>query len=267
MSILINNSAKLNEVIFANRNKNYGAYAIRSSYNTSLLKSLGFLGGMVFMLFVLVVINKNKNNNEIQKIILVDELDSVLSIEYHVVEPDQPEVVKPLLNEIAAAAPSGGVPDIKDNAVTTVSVNLLNPMIGQGTSTATGVSPISVIESTNTAITVIQKNVIDNTEHFVSEEMPEFNSNPNGIFQYVSSNIVYPIIAKEIGREGTVYVSFVVNQLGDVEGAKILKGIGYGCDEEVMRVITKMPTWKKPGKNNGKPVKVRYNIPVSFKLR
>ena len=97
--------------------------------------------------------------------------------------------------------------------------------------------------------------------------MPEYNLIPNGVLIYVSSNIVYPALAREIGREGVVHVSFVVNQFGVVEGVKILKGIGYGCDEEVLRVINKMPVWKKPGKNNGKAVKVRYNIPVSFKLR
>ncbi len=80
-------------------------------------------------------------------------------------------------------------------------------------------------------------------------------------------NIVYPDFAREIGKEGTVHVSFVVNEVGNVEGVKVLKGIGYGCDEEVVRVIGKMPRWKKVGKNGGHPVKVRFTIPVSFRIK
>ena len=105
------------------------------------------------------------------------------------------------------------------------------------------------------------------TEYVVVEEMPEFEGGTAGLMRYVGQNIVYPSLAREVGKEGTVYVSFVVNETGNIEGAKIMRGIGFGCDEEVVRVINKMPRWKKVGKQGGHPVKVRYNIPVSFKLR
>ncbi len=85
------------------------------------------------------------------------------------------------------------------------------------------------------------------------------------IQSYFSNNIVYPEIARKVGIEGTVFVSFWISKDGRVRAPKILKGIGYGCDEEAIRVIKEMPRWK-PGKNGGKPVKVRLNIPVVFKL-
>ena len=97
--------------------------------------------------------------------------------------------------------------------------------------------------------------------------MPEFDGGVAGLMRYVGQNIIYPPVAREIGKEGTVYVSFVVNEMGNVENVKVMRGIGFGCDEEVVRVIGKMPRWKKVGKNAGHPVKVRYNIPVKFKLQ
>ena len=268
MRILGNNSAKLNEIIFANRNKSYGAYAIRSAYNDSLIKSLAYLAGILICIFgISTYLNRNNETSD-KGVLLLDDVKPDYVIEY-TVEPKQPEVVQPVINEPAAAAPSGGTPIIVDNnVVTTTSLNLNNPINGLGTATATGISTTATATTSNSlVVTSPSVEITDNTEHVVVEEMPEFNLIPNGVLVFVSSNITYPPLAREIGREGTVHVSFVVNQLGEVEGVKILKGIGYGCDEEVLRVINKMPNWKKPGKNNGKPVKVRYNIPVSFRLK
>jgi protein TonB len=266
MSILGNNSAKLNEIIFANRNKNYGAYAIRSAYNDSLLKSLGYLASLLILIFgATTYMNRNNAGSGEKTIVLLDDVKPDYSIEY-TVEPEKPEVVQPIENE--AAAPAGvGTPTIVDEAISSPSVNIENPNAGLGVSTASGTSVTSTLTVSNPSVNVGSDNEDDKIVHFAVEEMPEFNLIPNGVLVYVSSNIIYPALAREIGREGIVHVSFVVNQLGEVEGVKILKGIGYGCDEEVLRVINKMPVWKKPGKNNGKAVKVRYNIPVSFKLR
>lgn len=97
--------------------------------------------------------------------------------------------------------------------------------------------------------------------------MPEFEGGAVALMRFVAQNISYPEVAKIINKEGVVYVSFTVNELGYVEHAKVMRGIGFGCDEEVLRVVSKMPRWKKAGRNAGHPVKVRYNIPVSFKLK
>ena len=265
MKIFGNNSAKLNEIIFANRNKSYGAYAIRSAYNDSLIKALAYLAGLLICIFgTSTYLNRNNSGSNEKALVLLDDVKPDYSIEY-TVEPKQPEVIPEVANE--AAAPAGlGTPIIIDNAVTTTSVNLENPNAGLGVSTATGTSVTSTLTISNPIIPIKEPEV-DNTEYRITSDMPEFNSNPNGILQYISSSISYPAVAREIGVNGTVHVSFVVNQQGVVEGVKILKGIGYGCDEEVLRVINKMPIWQKPGKNNGKAVKVRYNVPVSFRLK
>ena len=80
-----------------------------------------------------------------------------------------------------------------------------------------------------------------------------------GLMRYIGQNVVYPPVAREIGKEGTVYVSFVVNEVGSVENVKVVRGIGYGCDEEVLRVIG---LFKDeifyPATKDGKPIKVKY---------
>lgn len=270
MNILGNDSGKLNEVIFENRNKAYGAYAIRAAYNDSLKKSILFLSGLVILVFGSVfAYNKINAIPSDENGIIIDDSGIkplVYETEVHM-KPLETPVEKPA---VAATAPSGAIPTrIIDNAseTNTTTVNMNNPVSGVGSATATGVAPIGTETATTTSsITVANTNTTSTEAVVFAEEMPEFEGGNTGLMQYVARSIVYPQLAKEAGVQGIVYVSFVVSETGKVEGAKVLKGIGLGCDEEVLRVINKMPQWKKPGKNAGHAVKVRFNIPVSFKL-
>lgn len=268
MNILGNNAGKLNEVIFENRNKNYGAYAIRTSYNDSLFKSLACLSSIVILLFGSVyVYNKTNATTADEKITIFSDpkLDPIESV----TKVDITPIVEPVQNVAAAAAPAGSIGTvIIDNATETTSVNIDNQISGVGSPTANGVSATGTETSTLIAVTPVVNTAPISTEVVVvADDMPEFEGGVAGLMRYVTQNISYPPIAREIGKEGTVYVSFVVNELGNVESAKVMRGIGYGCDEEVLRVMNKMPRWKKAGKNAGHPVKVRFNIPVSFKLK
>ncbi len=101
----------------------------------------------------------------------------------------------------------------------------------------------------------------ENIYFIVAEEMPE----PIGGIAEIQKKIVYPEIAKRAGVEGKVYVLAFVNEQGTVTDAKIMKGIGAGCDEAALDAVKK--TKFKPGKQRGKPVKVQVSIPVVFKLQ
>lgn len=269
MNILGNNAGKLNEVIFENRNKNYGAYVIRESYNDSLVKSLVCLSSMIVLLFGSVYAYNKTNAVKIDEKITIFNDPHLDPIEY-VTKVDVTPFVEPVQNTaVAATAPAGTIgTTIVDEPIETTSVNIDNPVSGAGSPTATGVSATGI--ETSTVITVrsdINAAPVSTEALVVAEEMPEFEGGVAGLMRYVGQNISYPAIASEIGKEGIVYVSFVVNELGNVENVKVMRGIGYGCDEEVLRVMSKMPRWKKAGKNGGHPVKVRFNIPVSFKLQ
>lgn len=271
MNILGTDSSKLNEVVFENRNKNYGAYMIRSEYNESIRKALTLLGSFVLLLYLVVYMYNKNSSSSIQQpnTILADDLKSKDLVYEYTIEPLKPEQPhQPQQNTAAAAAPGGGTPIIRDDATTTATINTNNPVNGQGTNEDTGTSSTSTLTGVpSTSVTENNNTTTETGPVYIAEEMPEFEGGVAGLMKYVAQNISYPELAKQIGKEGTVHVSFVVNEKGEVEATKIVRGIGYGCDEEVMRVISSMPKWKKVGKNSGHPVKVRFNIPVSFKLR
>ncbi|MFN3940550.1 MAG: energy transducer TonB, partial [Chitinophagales bacterium] len=98
------------------------------------------------------------------------------------------------------------------------------------------------------------------------EEMPTFPGGDKALYEYLAKNIKYPAVAKDNGIEGKVYIKFVVNEDGSVSQVSLARGIGGGCDEEAMRVVSGMPKWT-PGKQRGKNVKVWYTLPVYFKLQ
>jgi TonB family protein len=98
------------------------------------------------------------------------------------------------------------------------------------------------------------------------EQMPEYPGGEQKMAEFLGKNIVYPQIAKESGIQGTVYISFVVTKEGKVKGAKVIRGIGGGCDQEALRVVKSMPDWE-PGKQDGKAVPVQFNLPVKFTLQ
>lgn len=97
----------------------------------------------------------------------------------------------------------------------------------------------------------------------------ETNPTPPGGMEaflgYLAKNIVYPEQARRMGMEGKVFVEFVVDKNGNLTDIRALKGIGGGCDEEAVRVLKAAPAWS-PGKQRGRPVKVKMVVPVFFKL-
>lgn len=99
----------------------------------------------------------------------------------------------------------------------------------------------------------------------IVEKMPEPEGGLEALYKFINKNLKYPAQARRMGIEGTVYVSFVVDENGNMVDINIAKGIGAGCDEEVLRIFENPPKWH-PGKQRGVPVKVRQMIPVKFVL-
>lgn len=100
---------------------------------------------------------------------------------------------------------------------------------------------------------------------FIVENMPEFPGGDLELRKYINQNVVYPEIAKENGIQGRVFVQFVVNQKGEVEQVKIVRGVDPSLDKEAVRVIQSLPKWT-PGSQRGKPVKVSFTVPINFQL-
>lgn len=111
-----------------------------------------------------------------------------------------------------------------------------------------------------------EEEVVEEQIFTIVEEMPSFPGGEEELFKYLGKSIKYPQMAADAGISGVVYVTFVVDKDGKVKDAKVLRGIGGGCDEEAIRVVKAMPPWK-PGKQRGKAVKVQYNLPIRFTLK
>ena len=117
-----------------------------------------------------------------------------------------------------------------------------------------------------TPIEVPEEVVDENVEFVVVEEMPVFRNGNADLMRYLSENIKYPTVSAEQGVQGRVVVQFVVGVHGEILNPVVVKSVDPYLDKEAIRVISSMPKWK-PGKQRGKAVRVKYTVPVVFRLQ
>ena len=104
-----------------------------------------------------------------------------------------------------------------------------------------------------------------NKAYDVVDEMPQFPGGPSALFEFISKNIQYPKEAEDANLQGRVIVSFVVEKDGSVSNAKVVRPIDPLLDAEALRVVNSMPKWI-PGKQNGEAIRIKYTVPVTFRL-
>ncbi len=97
------------------------------------------------------------------------------------------------------------------------------------------------------------------------EQMPQFQGGEDALRKFINSNLRYPVYAMESNIQGRVIVRFAVEKNGEISRISVLRGIGGGCDEEAMRIISMMPRWI-PGKQGDSPVAVWYTLPITFAI-
>ena len=126
---------------------------------------------------------------------------------------------------------------------------------------------IESFEENESQISLFVKKVDDSEKEVFQmvEVQPEPKGGMMSFFSYLQQNLKYPVQAKKLGIEGKVFVEFVVARDGSLEDIKAIKGIGAGCDEEALRVVKSAPDWQA-GTIDGKPVKVKMILPITFKL-
>lgn len=100
----------------------------------------------------------------------------------------------------------------------------------------------------------------------VVEQMPSFPGGNGALLEYLASHVKYPVVAQENGVQGRVIVSFVVEKDGSITDVRVVRSVDPSLDREAARVVSSMPRWT-PGKQNGSAVRVKYNVPVMFKLQ
>ena len=124
----------------------------------------------------------------------------------------------------------------------------------------------AAVEVKYTAVQVEEEEVEEQEIFQVVEEMPEFPGGMGECMKFLGKNIKYPTISQENGVQGRVIVQFVVNRDGSIVDPVVVRGVDPYLDKEALRVIQMMPKWK-PGKQRGKAVRVKYTVPVMFRLQ
>lgn len=251
-----------NDLVFENKNKMYGAYVIRREYDYALKISILIATGFLGLIVTAGIIASNRNTT-IPKV-LTELGGTIITIDPPPIEkPD--ELIKPKTekHEVTPTRPPAGEltasDEKKDNNEQKLETSPVNPNLPIGDSVTTNPG-----EKGSEFGTVENKTVEDNKIILIAPEMPDIEG---GVLSYVSSHIKYPDEAKETHAEGTVHISFVVEKDGSVSNINVLnqKKVGYGCEEEAIRVI-KSAKWK-PGRNNGQAVRVQLTLPVRYKLQ
>jgi protein TonB len=280
---MFNNSSNLYDrewlaLVFSKRNQNYGAYVLRMQSSNILLRSL-LIVAPVFVLFFVGPMIYAKLQPEPAKIdngIVVTIAPPDVIHEMKKEEPKKIEAKKELQKTPPAVKPiksvnlSANIKVVEDpvkEPPTTKEVE--NSIVASKASE--GVEGKGNIETNVTKIDGGSGNgtgdVIDNTVYSSAgvEVYPEFPGGMAAWAKFIQKNLSYPYQAQENNVQGKVFLSFVVEKDGSITDVKIVRGIGYGCDEEAVRVIKKSPKWNA-GKQNNAYVRVRYNMPINYTL-
>ena len=129
------------------------------------------------------------------------------------------------------------------------------------------IETVARAQKVNKTTAVEKENYVENDSVFdVCEHLPDFPGGINGLMTYLQQNVKYPESAEEKKEEGRVVVQFVIEKNGQLGDIKIDTSVSPALDEEALRVVKAMPNWT-PGMHEGKLVRVRFNLPVSFRLR
>ena len=260
------------DIIFQARNRAYGAFDLRRNYRPTLTRALG-LGVGLFLLGLsaptlyarLWPSNFVDSNQLMNEVTLTNIAEPPAEKPIPLPPVEQAPAVNTVRNLPLVVMPEADV--VEDNLPPTTE-QLKDAT--SGIETVEGTGDVEVIAAPETtAPTAIEKAVeveAKTEEPFtVVEQQPEYPGGLEALRSFLGNNLKYPRAAASAGVAGRVYVSFVVNTDGSLTDLHVVKGIGFGCDEEAVRVMQKMPRWR-PGKQSGRAVRVKYNLPISFTL-
>ena len=267
-------------LVFDGRNKAYGAYAIRQETgkrNVWSMLAILLMGVLVYGILSVknYVDDMNAKRlanqaNELSLIEMENEKKEEPKVErQEIPEQKQQEVIQEVKSSTAFQVPEIKKDDQVTNQVTSQDdVFEKKEAIGsfnvEGNNEDAGkleAKQVVVNEPVKPKEEEVTNKVFD-----VVEVMPSFPGGQGALMDYLRNNVKYPVVAQENGVQGRVVVSFVVEKDGSITDVKVVKSVDPSLDKEASRVVRSMPKWI-PGKQNGSAVRVKYNVPVSFKLQ
>lgn len=265
----------MDDIVFDGRNKAYGAFQLRRLYDKHMTRAM-----LVGMLFFLLAVSTPQIIRLIKGFLPEKENDLIMK-EVTLAEPppidpkkpppppppkvdpppikDQIKFVPPVVKKdeevLEEEPPPPTIDEIKDKEIATETKK------GEE-----GGVDASLTEPDNPPAPPVLEEPKEEEPFSYVEQMPTFPDGTEAMYKYIYDKIKYPAIARENGISGQVIVQFVVSKEGEIQKAKVVRGIGGGCNEEALRVVNGMPRWK-PGKHNGRAVPVTFTLPIKFVLQ
>ena len=274
-------SKEWRDLVFEGRNQEYGAYDLRKNsdkrHNKSMILviialALIIVVGLTFNTvsnFIFQEDIKDEANQELVNVNMAAEEEEEEEEEQERVEMEQPEALpEEILNtikvtELAIVEDSEVTPE--DEIKSQDELKETQTAFGQ-TNFDQGTDDRNVVREHKEEIIVEEKKPEKEEVFRAVEQMPQFPGGNAALFEYLSKHIKYPVIAEENGIQGRVIVTFVVERDGSITDVKVVKSVDPSLDKEAQRVVKSMPRWI-PGKQNGSAVRVKYTVPVTFRLQ
>ncbi|HHT22036.1 MAG TPA: energy transducer TonB [Bacteroidales bacterium] len=271
-------SEKWIDLIFEGRNKNYGAYVLRK--NSPKRHTFAFLAVLIATAAIIAVSLAVSAINDARKAAreAMTQVTTLSDIELDAPETPEEQQVKqfeaPPPVELKSTI-QFTVPEIKKDE----EVPEEQTMKSQDELVKSDVQ-ISIADikgkddETGVDIATLQQHKVIVQEEEKKEEKvfdiveqpPSFPGGEKAMYEWISKNLVYPMIAQENQIQGRVTIQFVVGRNGEIENVVVARSLDPSCDKEAVRVVKSMPRWI-PGKQGGNTVKVKYTLPVQFKLQ
>lgn len=260
----------LNDIVFENRNKSYGAYDLRKGYGQTVQRAV-VMGVAFFLLLVMfpqlyAKLIPDPKPDDIAYIVEATPVDIIMEEQPVPPAREEPDPVQKTVKSVTPEV-------LPDNEVP---IEELPPVVDDlqnaqpSTETVDGVDNLEVIAPPveNAVAPKAEAAGVERRKEetftFV-EQSPQYAGGNEAMAAFLRKNLKYPSQASRAGIQGKVFVQFTVGSDGKIENAAAVKGIGFGCDEEAVRVVKMMKDWM-PGKQAGVPVRVRFTLPIAFQL-
>ena len=262
------------DIVFEGRNQAYGAYVLRKGTSKRNLWSIFIVIAAAILFFLLLNIvksiqaNRQVENTQAVELSALDKKKEAKKKDEEVKKVEPEKVIEKVKSSIKFTPPViKKDEDVKEeNQLDLQKVENTNTTIGafdvQGNDEVGG----EVLKAKEEIAAPEPPKQEDNKVFDVVEQMPSFPGGNGALMSYLSQNVKYPVVAQENGVQGRVVVSFVVEKDGSITDVRVVKSVDPSLDKEAARVVQSMPKWI-PGKQNGSAVRVKYNVPVAFRLQ
>ncbi len=270
------------DMVFAGKNKEYGAYQLRKGTSGRNIKALlilviaaALVGG--FLAWKVIEQKQAEEQQAYMEAMELAKLQQQAKKEEKKKEPVKPKIEPKKEIPVARETQKFTAPVIKKDELVkeenqVKQMDKLDDKVAVGTEDKEGVKDRTV-EAVRSEIAVAApppppapKPEVATKVFDVVEEMPSFPGGSAALMSYLNGNTKYPVVAQENGVQGKVIISFVVERDGSISDVKVARSVDPSLDREAQRVVKSMPRWT-PGKQNGQTVRVKYTVPVVFRLQ